>query len=122
MCVSGNTNAGGSELTFIYFHLVSVVERKNNALASQSPSYKKPSRPVKIKRNGCKEFVAEKLLFSSPLCLLLSAHSADRLSVCSNQKFIQSCSGSLRLSTTMRSPPTIPVALFSRYDSCTQKS
>lgn len=96
-----------SALTFINFHLVGVFERKKSRSRRSVTGVHKPSRPVEIRRTCCEDFGAENLYTSSPLCVLLSEHSADRLSVCSNQKFIQSCSGSLRLATTMRSPPLL---------------
>lgn len=95
-----HTNGEENALTFINFHLF---DRKNNALAGHSAVH--TQTVTAVKGTGCQSFVAENLRCFSPLYLLLSEHSADRLSVCSNQKFIQSCSGSPRLATAIRSPP-----------------
>lgn len=39
LCVSVQSRGGKSALTFIHFHLVGDFERKNNALAGQSPAF-----------------------------------------------------------------------------------
>lgn len=92
---------GERVLTFNFSHLACLLKKKNDALAAQSWIY--------TNRN-CDRTLPEEweylLTFFFNLPLSVSS-AAVRLPVCSNQKFIQSCIGSLRLATAMRSLPRL---------------
>lgn len=115
-CVSGQTSRGErAHSPLLTSTLSAFLRRENNALACQSPAFKDSQRfnAAAVKTSEQKPLGLHTFVVVVVCALCLPAdRPTDRLSVRSNQKFIQTCSALLRLATAMRSPPLS--ALLSR--------
>lgn len=103
--VRGHSGGRDGATHLIDSHLVGVVNEKRNVGSARAPAWNNPSMALKNTANEAASGHGRKPLGVFILCPFLSVFSTDRLSLSSNQKFIQSCSGSPRPVTPMRSPP-----------------